>query len=173
MSKQRLRTILTTFLLGVCHSGFSQSEIGGGEQPHLSLDSKGIIRLVYGQGDKIFYSHSKDHGLSFSKPFLVAEVTKMHLGMTRGPQLASSKDYSIVTAMDQKGNIHAFQLDHKTEKWNSIKDVNDAEGSAPEGLMSITADDVNHFYVVEKQNCLRIARQDCMRVLQTIRCCQR
>src|SRR6478609_4372274 len=148
MSKQHLRTILLTFLLGVSSLGFSQFEIGEGKQPQLSLDSKGIIRLVYGQGDKIFYSFSKDHGVSFSKPFQIAEVTKLHLGMTRGPQLASSKDYSLVTSMDQNGNIHSFQLDHKTEKWTLIKNVNDVVGSAPEGLMSITADEANHFYAV-------------------------
>lgn len=72
----------------------------------------------------------------------------MHLGMTRGPQLASSKDYSIVTAMDKKGNIHSFQLNHKSNKWTKIKNINDVEASAPEGLMSIAADESNHFYAV-------------------------
>jgi hypothetical protein len=79
---------------------------------------------------------------------VIAEIVEMHLGMTRGPQLASSKDFSVVTAMDKKGNIHAFQLDHKTKKWIKIKNVNDVEGSAPEGLMSIAADNANNFYAV-------------------------
>lgn len=144
-----MRAVLVTFFLAVFYSGFSQSsEIGSGEQPQLSLDAHGIIRLVYGEKEKIFYSASTDHGISFSKPIVIAEINDMHLGMTRGPQLANSKDYSVVTAMDKKGNIHSFQLDHKTKKWNKIKNVNDVEGSAPEGLMSVTADDANNFYAI-------------------------
>ena len=72
----------------------------------------------------------------------------MHLGMTRGPQIASSKDYSIVTAMDKKGNINCFRLDHKSGEWTKIKNVNDVDASAPEGLMSLAADNNNNFYAV-------------------------
>ena len=144
-----MKIILIAFFLAIFQSGISQShEIGTGEQPQLSVDTNGIIRLVYGQGHKIFYSASIDHGVSFSNPTVIGEVNEMHLGMTRGPQLASSADYSIVTAMDKKGNIHSFQLDHKTKTWSKIKNVNDVEGSAPEGLMSITGDAENNFYAV-------------------------
>ncbi len=144
-----MKIFFLSFLLGIFNlNNNPASEIGPGEQPQLTVDSRGAIRLVYGQGDKILYSISSDHGTSFSAPAVVAEVKEMHLGMTRGPQLASSKDYSIVTAIDKKGNIHSFHLDHRTNKWNKTKNVNDIEGSAPEGLMSITADDTNNFYAV-------------------------
>ncbi len=144
-----MKIALIVFFLGITYSGIGQiPEIGPGEQPQLSADAKGIIRLVYGREGKIFYSTSSDNATSFSKPTLVGEVNEMHLGMTRGPQLASSRDYSIVTAMDKKGNIHSFQLNHKTNKWSRIKNVNDVEGSAPEGLMSVTADESNVFYAV-------------------------
>jgi len=119
-----------------------------GEQPQVTIDSKETVRIVYGKEDKIFYSISKDRGASFSKPVLVGEVAGMHLGMTRGPQLATSKDYSVITAMDTKGTIHSFILDHKKDSWMKIKNVNDVEGSAPEGLMGITADNNNNFYAV-------------------------
>src|SRR5258706_5369327 len=125
-----MKIALIVFFLGITYSGIGQiPEIGPGEQPQLSADAKGIIRLVYGREGKIFYSTSSDNATSFSKPTLVVEVNEMHLGMTRGPQLASSRDYSIVTAMDKKGNIHSFQLNHKTNKWSRIKNVNDVEGS--------------------------------------------
>ncbi len=126
----------------------AQTMLAPGEQPQIAVDSKGIIRLVFGQKDKILYATSTDKGKTFSKPVIVGEVAKMHLGMTRGPQLASSKDYSIVTAMDQPGNIHSFRLTHKTGKWEKISNVNDSDASAPEGLMSIAADDNNNFYAV-------------------------
>src|SRR5688572_22079344 len=71
----------------------AQTVIGPGEQPQITVDSKGLVRIVYGNNGKIFYATSTDKGESFSKPGLIAEVPEMHLGMTRGPQLSSSKDY--------------------------------------------------------------------------------
>lgn len=114
----------------------------------MTVDSKGKIRLVYGENDKIFFSSSTDNGLTFSTPQLVAQVNEMHLGMTRGPQLATSADYSLVTAMDKKGNIHAFKQNHKSGKWEKIGNVNNVDGSAPEGLMSIAANENNNFFAV-------------------------
>jgi hypothetical protein len=144
-----MKIILIAFLLGTFFSTTNPSSvIGPGQQPQLTVDPKGIIRLVYGQEDKIFYSVSSDDGTSFSKPMPIGDVHEMHLGMARGPQLASSNDYSIVTAIDKKGNIHSFQLNHKTKKWSKIKNVNNVEGSAPEGLMDIAADETNNFYAV-------------------------
>ncbi|HEY0743058.1 MAG TPA: hypothetical protein VGD40_16435 [Chryseosolibacter sp.] len=126
----------------------AQTSLATGEQPQMSLDAKGIIRLVYGGKDKIFFTESKNNGSTFSKPVLVAEIPGMHLGMTRGPQIATSKDYSLVTAMDKEGNIHSLVLNHKTGKWGKSGRVNDKDGSAPEGLMSIAADESNRFYAV-------------------------
>lgn len=126
----------------------SQSNLGTGEQPQMTVDAKETVRLVYGQAGKIYFSTSSDNGKTFSAPKVVAEVNDMHLGMTRGPQLTTSKDYSIVTAMDKKGNIHSFKLTHKSGKWEKIQNVNDVEGSAPEGLMAVAADEDNNFYAV-------------------------
>ena len=142
----------STFILACLFFGsnvcFSQNVIAPGEQPQLTVDAKDLVRLIYGNKDKIFYVTSSDQGNSFSKPVLVGEVSEMHLGMTRGPQLATSKDYSMVTAIDKKGNIHSFRLTHKTEKWEKLGNVNDIKDSAPEGLMSLSADNKNNFYAV-------------------------
>jgi hypothetical protein len=114
----------------------------------MALDPQNVIRLVYGDGDFIYYSTSIDKGKTFSESKRIGEIAGMHLGMSRGPQIASSKDYSIVTAMDKKGNIHAFRLTHKSVRWEPLSNVNDIDGSAPEGLMSIAADADNNFYAV-------------------------
>lgn len=129
-------------------SAQAQTKLAAGEQPQLTVDSKGKVRVVYGEKDKIFFSISSDGGETFTTPQLVAEVSEMHLGMTRGPQLATSADYSLITVMDKKGNIHAFRQHHKTGKWEKIANVNSLDGSAPEGLMSIAADESNNFYAV-------------------------
>ena len=72
----------------------------------------------------------------------------MHLGMSRGPQLASSANYSIITAMDKAGDIHWFRLNHSSKEWKDMGTVNDLKGSSPEGLMSIAADKKDNFYAV-------------------------
>jgi hypothetical protein len=143
-----MKGIFLALLTSISISSFSQTVVSAGEQPQMTIDSKGMIRLVFGQRDKIYYSTSSDNGISFSEPTLVAELTGMHLGMTRGPQLATSKSYSLITAMDKEGNIHSFLLNHKNGKWEKTGRVNDADGSAPEGLMSITADENDNFYAV-------------------------
>ncbi|MBD0350032.1 MAG: hypothetical protein ICV65_02640 [Flavisolibacter sp.] len=106
------------------------------------------MRVVFGRADSIFCSTSKDRGGTFSQPVFVGHVAGMHLGMTRGPQIASSEHYTVVTAMDKAGNIHYFQLTHDNNKWEYKGRVNDVPSSAPEGLMSIAADTKNHFYAV-------------------------
>jgi hypothetical protein len=126
----------------------SYRTISGGQQPQLSVDTKGVIRLVYGMKDKIYYAVSTDQGVSFSTPVLVGEIKEMHLGMTRGPQLASSKDFSMVTAIDKPGNIHSFRLDHQSGTWTKTRHVNNIDGIAKEGLMSISADASNNFFAV-------------------------
>ncbi|TPE45620.1 hypothetical protein FJM65_04760 [Pontibacter mangrovi] len=91
---------------------------------------------------------STDNGQHFSEPEQVAVLPDMHLGMSRGPQIASSRNYSLIAAMDKAGNIHAYQLNHSTGKWTTVAQANDLDGSAPEGLMALTADDKDGFYAV-------------------------
>ncbi len=101
------------------------SIISVGKQPEVSVDSKGVVRVVFGRNDSIFYSFSADKGNKFSKPSLAAYVPGMHLGATRGPQLASSATYSLVTAIDTSGAIHCFLLNHTNGKWIDKGVVND------------------------------------------------
>jgi hypothetical protein len=126
----------------------SQERVASGEQPQITVDAQETVRLVFGNGEQIYYSVSNDIGKTFSEPIVIAEVKGMHLGMTRGPQLATSKDYSVVTGMDKEGNIHSFRLTHASGKWEKLQNVNDANGSAPEGLMGLAADDKNNFFAV-------------------------
>ena len=142
----KAKFLVLIFSFGCLVVAKAQTKLASGEQPQITVDTKGIVRLVFGDKNIIYFSTSTDNGNTFNSPALVGQVTDMHLGMTRGPQLATSKDYSLVTAMDKKGNIHAFRQTHKTGKWEKISNVNDVDGSAPEGLMSISADENNTFY---------------------------
>jgi hypothetical protein len=150
-----MRKALLALLSGIMFFAFgawnkpSATVIGDGEQPQISADTKGVIRVVFGRGESIFCATSDDKGITFSKPVLVAKVPKMHLGMSRGPQVTSSDKLSIITAMDQTGNIHWFRLlSQGANKWESMGTVNDLPKSAPEGLMSIASDKKDNFYAV-------------------------
>lgn len=124
-----------------------ESSIAKGQQPQVGIDNAGVVRIVFGRQDSIFCSTSSDKGDSFSKPVLVGVVAKMHLGMARGPQLASSSHYNLVTAMDKDGNIHFFMLNNAgSGKWQYRGVLNDINASAPEGLMNIACDNKDNFY---------------------------
>lgn len=165
MNLKLFLAIIQTFAYFICTA---QITIGRGDEPQITSDLKNVVRLVYGNGDSIYYALSTDKGKTFSKPTLVAEVPEMQLGMSRGPQITSSKDYSVVTSMDKQGNIHAYRLTHRSGQWQKIGNVNDSEGSAPEGLMSIASDDNNNFFAVwldlreERQNniCFSVLKRD-------------
>lgn len=138
---------LLLFLSISLHGDLTLSESAiQGQQPNLSVDTKGIIRMVYGNGDKIYCITSLNKGNSFSAPVLVAELPQMHLGYTRGPQIASSKNFSVVSAIDKDGNIHSYRLDHVKGVWTKLLNINDKKGSAVEGLMALTADKEDNFY---------------------------
>ena len=142
------KVFLVISIISLSFSVPDNDTISTGKQPQLSLDTKGTVRVVFGRGDSIFCATSTDHGVAFSKPLLVGKVPEMHLGMTRGPQIASSADFSTITAMDKSGDIHFFQLDHAKGEWTNKGMVNDIPSSAPEGLMSIAADKQDNFYAV-------------------------
>ncbi|WP_018616502.1 hypothetical protein [Segetibacter koreensis] len=154
MNMQKIKNIsiifsIVTFAIAfVSWKTTEKNIISAGKQPEVTEDSKGIIRVVFGRNDSIFYSFSKDGGAGFSKEVLVAQVPKMHLGATRGPQIATSANYSVVTAIDKDGAIHWFLLNHANGKWTDKGVVNDKKGSAPEGLMGIAADNKDNFYAV-------------------------
>ncbi|MFD2247735.1 hypothetical protein [Pontibacter ruber] len=129
-------------------TGTTDTLLAAGRQPQLAVDPKGNTRVVYGLEDKIYCATSKDNGQTFSEPVLVGQLKGLYLGMSMGPQIASSANYSVVTAIDKQGNIHSYRLDHKTDKWVKAAGVNDVPGVAAEGLMSIASDEQDNFYAV-------------------------
>lgn len=149
MKRTLATTIAGLLLLGWSSGpGIITNVIGKGDQPQLSRDNKGWIRIVFGRKDSIFCAASIDQGATFSKPVFVARVPEMHLGMSRGPQIASSANYSVITAMDKSGNIHWFRCSQSSREWKDMGFINDEKGSSPEGLMSVAADRTDNFYAV-------------------------
>ncbi|MES2005519.1 MAG: hypothetical protein V4450_13460 [Bacteroidota bacterium] len=142
------KIFLITVSLSLSWKAPDTGVIGAGTQPQISVDPKGVMSVVFGRNDSIFCATSVNQGTTFSIPVLVGKVTGMHLGMSRGPQIASSATTSLITAMDKAGDIHFFQLDNNKSAWISKGYVNDLRYSAPEGLMGLAADKNDHYYAV-------------------------
>jgi hypothetical protein len=142
--------ISLVFHLGMTLSAANpgSGSLGAGSQPQLSLAPNGTVRLAFGRSDSIFCSSSQDGGDHFSEPELVGVVKGMHLGMTRGPQIASSGHFTVITAMDKEGNIHLFRQHQPGSPWQSAGLLNDRPQSAPEGLMAIAANEQDQFFAV-------------------------
>jgi len=148
--KQFLKTIFLVFFtaLNISFAPDTSVTIGSGQQPQITIDNLGTLRIIYGNQDKIYCATSTDNGLTFPDIQIIGEVKDMHLGMSRGPQAASSRNYTLVAAIDKKGSVHVFRLNHTSGKWTKEALANNAAGSAPEGLMSIAADQADNFYAV-------------------------
>jgi hypothetical protein len=130
-----------------------------GSSPQIAMDRGGVVRMVMGRSDSIFVVTSTADARSFSAPTLVGVIPGMHLGNTRGPVIASSTNRSAILAVDTKGTITVFELDHRTNRWARLPaPLNTVEGSAPEGLATIAADGADNFYATWLD--LREARQN-------------
>ncbi|TDE09743.1 hypothetical protein [Dyadobacter psychrotolerans] len=132
------------------HSFESEQNLGSGSQPEIAVDASGVIRIVYGVKNgkerDLYYVSSVDGGKFYSKPFVVGNFSQMGLGMGRGPQLTTTKDYTVVTVGDHQGNLFAVNLSNKTNQWSKPVRVNDADTTAKEALSGLGAGKDNLVY---------------------------
>ncbi|AEI49609.1 sialidase family protein [Runella slithyformis] len=129
-----------------------------GLQPALCAGEKGTIEMVFGKGNAIYYSFSENKGQHFSPPILVDSLPGLHLGASRGPQIASSGASTVITAIDKQGNVYAYVHDRTTGKWQTKRRVNDVPEIAKEGFNALASDGKGTFFVLwldlrdDKQN---------------------
>ncbi|TLU88681.1 exo-alpha-sialidase [Dyadobacter sediminis] len=128
----------------------SEQKLATGSQPEISVDREGIIHIVYGVKNAnerdLYYVFSGDGGKSYSKPALLGNFPQMGLGMGRGPQLTTTKDYTVVTVGDHRGNLYAIRSMNITHQWSTPVRVNDTDTTAKEALSSISAGNDNLVY---------------------------
>jgi hypothetical protein len=130
-------------------SAHAQDVRFAGTSPQMAVDTRGTIRMVFGRRDSILVVTSVDEGKSFSAEIVAGVVPTMHAGNTRGPTIASSRQYSVILAIDNAGTVHRFSLAHASERWRKLRQpLNSVPKSAPEGLASIAADRSDNFYAV-------------------------
>lgn len=119
--------------------------IAKGQMPNMTRDKSNTIHIVYGNGDSIMYISSKD-GISYTPPSLVSVLPKLMASAMRGPQIAFAYNGLIITACTIQGNIYCYIRD-LLGKWINTKRINDANESAREALMALSADGLNAYAI--------------------------
>lgn len=112
--------------------------IGNGIHPSVATDPAGQVHVVYGQSNVIFYTTSAD-GKHFEKPVRVDSLPGLHLGASRGPQIAATAQSVVITAIDKAGNIWAYTRSRSAGQWKKPVRVNDVVDIAKEGFVSLSA----------------------------------
>ncbi len=114
------------------------------KQPQVAANGQRAV-VTFGAGNAIYVTASADGGRTFAKPVKVAEPGVISLGRHRGPRVALAADAIVVTAIagatgrGVDGDVLAFRSADGGRTWSTGIRVNDAPGSAREGLHTMAA----------------------------------
>ena len=133
-----LYSLFVMFILNVLSPPDTGQVIGTGKHPSVETDPVGGIHVVFGRGTVMYYTTSTD-GRTFSRPTVVDSLPGLHLGASRGPQIAATTRSVVVTAIDKAGNVWGYTLDRKTGRWQKAVHVTDMPDIAKEGFVALTA----------------------------------
>lgn len=103
-------------------------------EPQAAVDGLGRIYVVYGSGEAVYCSTSTDEGKTFGSPKKVADAPKLMLGKRRGPRVAISSGNVIVSAVTNNNLVCWSSPNAGASFSKTLTQINDAEGSVPEGL---------------------------------------
>jgi hypothetical protein len=120
------------------------------KQPQVAANGQRAV-VTFGAGNAIYVTASADGGRTFAKPVTVAEPGVISLGRHRGPRVALAGDAIVVTVIagptgrGVDGDVLAFRSTDGGRTWSTGIRVNDASGSAREGLHTMAASGRNVF----------------------------
>lgn len=123
----------------------SPNSLARGHLPVVVADSKGAAHLVFGQDSTIYYAVSSKY-TAFDQPIAVATLSQLVAGAKRGPQVAVTDKYVVITAVNRAGDIFAYSLDRKSGKWSPAARINDVPEIAKEGFQAVAGTAANTFY---------------------------
>jgi hypothetical protein len=131
--------LLALFITSQVACGFTASAqpVATGHLPVVAVDKSGTIHLVYGQDSTIYYISSLKNTSSLSKPNEVAVLPNLVAHAKRGPQLAVTDQYVVITAVDKVGDVFAYSLDRRTNRWSPATRINDVPAIAKEGFQAV------------------------------------
>jgi hypothetical protein len=113
-------------------------------QPQLA-SGNGMVALVFGSADSIWFSGSGDNGRTWAKSTKIADLPKLLLGRHRGPRVVISGNAIIVSAIaSEPGDLMAWRSTDGGRSWSKPIAVNDQPKAAREGLHAMAADAQGH-----------------------------
>ncbi|MBC8096116.1 MAG: exo-alpha-sialidase [Akkermansiaceae bacterium] len=116
------------------------SALRGAVQPHVAVAPGGLIHIAFGKGNAIYHTASVD-GRVFSAPVKVAELSKLALGMRRGPRIVATDKVIAITAISHaSGDLVSWNSTDGGATWKESAKLNSAPKSAGEGLHAMAGD---------------------------------
>lgn len=130
-----LSSIATTLTAADPVCVVTSESLPGAQQPQVAVDSTGHIFVAFGANEDIYVCISVDRGKTYASPIKVGHVTKLALGMRRGPRIVASEKAVVVTAIShESGNLAAWRSEDGGDNWSGPVDVSDLPKVAREGL---------------------------------------
>ena len=149
--------LLCAFLPNVRFSNPGQ-KVAAGHLPVVIADATGTTHLVYGQDSTIYYATANGQPSHFTHPVAIAVLPDLVAGAKRGPQLAVTDLFVVITAVTRAGDVVAYSLDRKTNQWSSAVRINNVPQIAKEGFQAVAGAVRGTFHAVwldlrdDKQN---------------------
>ena len=116
-------------------------------QPQLAV-ADGIVAMVFGSGESIWFTRSDDNARTWAPPSKVADLPKMMLGRHRGPRVAIAGKAILVSAIATESDLVCWRSTDGGKTWSKPVAINDRAKSAREGLQAMAADAEGHVAAV-------------------------
>ncbi|RDC66511.1 sialidase family protein [Adhaeribacter pallidiroseus] len=117
-----------------------------GSQPAVVAAKDGSLHVTFGYTDKILYAYSANGGGTFTPVKEIATLPDMHLGITRGPQIALTTDFVVVANVTKQGRIMVYRRPRNGNQWSKPVNLLDTDITAPEGFVALAAGPANTVY---------------------------
>jgi hypothetical protein len=152
--KKSVFSLAALVMLAATYIGFKPKDAGSdlaivstfGKQPAITVDQNNTVKVVFGRAEEIFYAASRDGGRTFATPVRVGKQPKLALGMTRGPQITTTSDYTVVAAAAHTGKIMVYRLKNKETQWSKPVNILQADTTAKEGFVALASGKGNTVY---------------------------
>jgi hypothetical protein len=116
--------------------------------------NQSMIGMAFGAGNAVYFSASRDGGVTFSNPVKVTQAGVLPLTRHRGPRIALAGSAIVITAVAGKtlstgqhahglpsdGDLVVWRSPDGGKTWTAGIAINDVPGSATEGLHSLAGD---------------------------------
>lgn len=120
----------------------------GAKQPQVDITADGAVCVAFGRETNVFFVRSNDGGKRFEEPVLVGGLSKLALGMRRGPRIAATPQGFVISAISHAdGNLAAWHSGDGGKSWVPAARVNSVESSAREGLHAMAGDGAGNVYL--------------------------